>query len=94
MVRIRKEQGGSGIGRHWWPEDDPVCDVPEELARDLLAHPEWGYTLEPDPEPEPGDEDEDKGDGEPDEGEDDEEADEEPEPSPAPARKRKPAASA
>ena len=91
MVRIRKEQGGSGIGRHWWPEDDPVCDVPEELARDLLAHPEWGYTLEPDPEPEP----EGEGDGEPDEGEDDGEADgEEPEPAPPPARKRRPAASA
>lgn len=53
MVRLRKEQGGSGIGPHWWPEEDPVCDVPEELARDLLAIPEWGYSREPDPEPEP-----------------------------------------
>jgi len=91
MVRIRKSKGGSGIGRHWWPEDDPVCDVPEPLARDLLADPEWGYSIEPDPEPEPEDEDDSgEDDGEPDEGEDDEE----PEPSPPPARKRKPAASA
>lgn len=55
MVRIRHEKGGQGIGPHWWPEDDPVCDVPEELARDLLANP-WGYSVEPDPaqgEPEP-----------------------------------------
>jgi hypothetical protein len=48
MVRIRKERGGSGIGPHWWPEDDPVCDVPEELARVLLGRPEEeGYSLEP-----------------------------------------------
>ena len=52
MARIRKAQGGSGIGRYWWPEEDPVCDVPEELARDLLANPEWGYSREPHPEPE------------------------------------------
>lgn len=70
MVRIRKEKGGSGVGPYWWPEEDPVCEVPEELARDLLARPEEGWSLEPDPEPqEPGTEAGDPdGDSEPDAG--------------------------
>jgi hypothetical protein len=56
MVRIRKEKGGSGIGPYWWPEDDPVAEVPELLAADLLAIPEWGYSREPAPE-DPGEAD-------------------------------------
>lgn len=64
MVRIRKEKGGSGVGPYWWPEEDPVCEVPEELARDLLARPDEGWSLEPDPEPEePASEGEDSGEG-------------------------------
>lgn len=71
MVRIRKDKGGCGIGPYWWPEDDPVCDVPEELARDLLGRPpEEGYSREPDPEPEHQDPDEPEGAGDGSPGED------------------------
>jgi hypothetical protein len=99
MVRIRKAQGGSGIGPHWWPQEDPVCDVPEELARDLLAHPEWGFSLEPDPVPEleapAGDGEGDGPSAEDDNGKGDGDEGDHPEPAMKPAaRKRKPAASA
>lgn len=99
MVRIRRNKGGCGIGPHWWPEGDPVCDVPEELARDLLANPEEGYSVEPDPEEEPGPsgDGEATGDGEDDGGSDGQQAPEEEagdggqqEKPKAPARRRKP----
>lgn len=52
MMRLRKEQGGTSIGPYHWPEDGSVCEVPDELAADLLADPGWGYSREPDLEPE------------------------------------------
>lgn len=48
---LRKETGGTTIswrGRGYtWPEDDPVCDVPVELAVDLLAIRGSGYSEVP-----------------------------------------------
>lgn len=95
MVRIRHEKGGQGIGPYWWPREDPVCEVDEALARDLLANP-WGYSLEPDPDPlEPGpegdDPDGDDGGSEPDAGVqgDGDDGQGKP-PAKAPARRRKP----
>lgn len=41
---VRKAKGGSSIGPYSWPEDGSVCEVPDELAADLLADPDWGYT--------------------------------------------------
>jgi hypothetical protein len=69
---LRKEQGGSSIGPHEWPEDGSVTEVPDHFGRTLLAIPDGGFTEVPAPDPEaPGDEedshvpdgDQDPGDG-------------------------------
>lgn len=67
-MRIRKETGGNSIRWHGteyeWPVDDPVCEVPAELGRELLAILGGGCSLDPDPEPEDdGDEGESGADG-------------------------------
>lgn len=46
---IRKETGGNSIRwrdgiEYTWPVEDPVCEVPDELGRELLAIPEGGCT--------------------------------------------------
>ena len=48
---VRKAKGGSSIGPDEWPEDGSVCEDPDELAADLLADPDWGYSKADPPEP-------------------------------------------
>ena len=36
-MKIRKEQGGSGIGKYFWINDGDVVDVPYEMGMELLA---------------------------------------------------------
>lgn len=61
-MRLRKEKGGSSILWHdrveyAWPGDGDVCEVPDDLARDLLGLD--GYSVA---EPEPEGDGEDQGD--------------------------------
>ena len=55
MTWLRKAQGGASIGPHHWPHDGAVAEVPDDLAGELLAIPDGGYTKTdgPDPEPKP-----------------------------------------
>lgn len=51
---LRKERGESGVGPHWWPEDGSVIEVPDQLAADLMAVPDGGYSkADPPPKPAP-----------------------------------------
>lgn len=50
---LRKESGGStisweGVSYHW-PAGDPVCEVPDSLALELLSIRGAGYTEVPAP---------------------------------------------
>lgn len=55
---VRKAQAGSAPG-HTWEKDGDVLEVDDDLAWDLLAIPNGGFTeadapaAEPEPEPEP-----------------------------------------
>jgi hypothetical protein len=53
---LRKEQGGTSIGPHDWPEDGSVTEVPDHFGRTLLAIPGGGFTEVAEPEAD-GDED-------------------------------------
>jgi len=33
---LRKHQGGSSVGPYTWAENGDVCEVPDDLAADLL----------------------------------------------------------
>ena len=62
---IRKETGGNSIRwqgtEYTWPAEDPLCEVPDELGRELLAIPGGGCTEAGPPEasePAEGEEDE------------------------------------
>jgi hypothetical protein len=55
MVKLRKAHGGCSIERAEWPEDGSVAEVPDELARSLLAIDPAEFSVvtdEPEPEPE------------------------------------------
>jgi len=52
-VWLKKARGESGVGPHWWPGDGSVIEVPDQLAADLLAIPDGGYTKADPPKPEP-----------------------------------------
>ena len=52
LVWLKKNQGGSGVGEWWWPEDGSVVDVRDEpLALALLAIPDGGYSKADEPKP-------------------------------------------
>ena len=48
---LRKHEGGTGIGPYSWPEDGSVCEVPDDLGRDLLRLGGYEETGEPEPAP-------------------------------------------
>jgi hypothetical protein len=62
---LQKDKGGCSIlwrrVDYAWPEDNSVCEVPEQLGAELLAIRGGGYKVVPAPEPKPGPEA--KGDG-------------------------------
>jgi hypothetical protein len=67
---LQKEKGGCSIlwrrVDYAWPEDGSVCDVPDDLATDLLAIKGGGYNVVTAPEPElkpEGDVEKDDGEG-------------------------------